>query len=606
MSASPTIYCLQQVTDYLQFERLCHDLMVCEGYAGIEPLGGFRDKGRDAIHVDNADRVTIFAYSVREDWRVKLTEDASKISRHGHACDSLVFITTAQFTAGERDEAVSAVLREFGWKLDLYGLERLRVLLDAQHLHVKENHPSIFPPHFFCPPVQAGGPVREHVLISYSPEGRVFAGWLTQRLLAEGYKVWCEQFAVLGGDYYPDEIDQAIEEQASCVLAVCSSDSMTHPPALRQWAIARAEKHVSLIPLFLDDIDQQQARGLFDLTKVIRFTENWATGLKDVLIRLQGLSCPCVLHNGRSIASELFAESDVLLEQPETLFSNCLKVIQVPPVIHRLVPASPISREESKRFQFQWACRYVNENILLSFHEPPYALRSQYQFSYSGGASTSETKYIDGISVATLTAELIRKSLIVAARQRGLQYCSATGLHYFPFGLFAGERLYYTRPDGTKSYIGAAGQRKHWTPKESTYYRYYLAARFYVTRTLLEGFFVLVNLGVRITDTADVPLPSRTANARRKEVCGEWWNGEWFSRLLAVCQHLAEDSVIKIGQQQSEQLIVSAVPLQLDSPLSINEERVDTLRKEDLRLWTVTEDAEESESHEEADGRDYD
>jgi hypothetical protein len=38
-------------------------------------LGGFSDKGRDAIHVSRfSGEITIFAYSVREDWNKKLNE----------------------------------------------------------------------------------------------------------------------------------------------------------------------------------------------------------------------------------------------------------------------------------------------------------------------------------------------------------------------------------------------------------------------------------------------------------------------------------------------------------------------------------------------------
>jgi hypothetical protein len=51
MAADPIIYCLEHVTDYGQFERLCHDLMISEGWDNIESLGGMKDKGRDAIHI---------------------------------------------------------------------------------------------------------------------------------------------------------------------------------------------------------------------------------------------------------------------------------------------------------------------------------------------------------------------------------------------------------------------------------------------------------------------------------------------------------------------------------------------------------------------------
>ena len=56
MSADPIIYCLEQLTDYRQFERLCSDIMAGSGYANIEPLGGSNDRGRDALHVSRETR----------------------------------------------------------------------------------------------------------------------------------------------------------------------------------------------------------------------------------------------------------------------------------------------------------------------------------------------------------------------------------------------------------------------------------------------------------------------------------------------------------------------------------------------------------------------
>lgn len=104
MAPNVTIYCLENITDYFEFERLCHDLMSRKGYSDIEPLGGFKDKGRDAVHRSGSGTTSVFAYSVREDWRAKLAEDAAKIHKHGHDCEELVFLTTARFSAGERDE----------------------------------------------------------------------------------------------------------------------------------------------------------------------------------------------------------------------------------------------------------------------------------------------------------------------------------------------------------------------------------------------------------------------------------------------------------------------------------------------------------------------
>ncbi len=86
VGADPLIYCLEQLTDYDQFERLCNDLMVAQGYKGLEPLGGQADKGRDAIRRATGpnERSVVFGYSVREDWERKLREDCAKVKKHGH------------------------------------------------------------------------------------------------------------------------------------------------------------------------------------------------------------------------------------------------------------------------------------------------------------------------------------------------------------------------------------------------------------------------------------------------------------------------------------------------------------------------------------------
>ena len=45
-----------------------------------------------------------------------------------------------------------------------------------------------------------------------------------------------------------------------------------------------------------------------------------------------------------------------------------------------------------------------------------------------------------------------------------------------------------------------------------------------------------------MTDLSNVPLPAKTANARRKAICKNWWNREWLSRLIAVTKWLSNES----------------------------------------------------------------
>jgi len=50
----------------------------------------------------------------------------------------------------------------------------------------------------------------DHLFISYATEDAGFAEWLSVRLAAEGYKVWCDRTNLLGGESYPKDIDRAI------------------------------------------------------------------------------------------------------------------------------------------------------------------------------------------------------------------------------------------------------------------------------------------------------------------------------------------------------------------------------------------------------------
>lgn len=146
MGSKFTKHDLQTVSDYIEFESFCHDLMSREGYKDIEPLGGQQDKGRDAVHISRSTgEVTIFAYSVRADWAVKLNEDLSTIVREQHDCTHVVFVTTQRPTAGQKDVKRNDVKAKYGWSLDFYDLERIATLVDSQYQDLIELHPGIFP-----------------------------------------------------------------------------------------------------------------------------------------------------------------------------------------------------------------------------------------------------------------------------------------------------------------------------------------------------------------------------------------------------------------------------------------------------------------------------
>ncbi len=444
-----------------------------------------------------------------------------------------------------------------------------------QFPHIRVNHPQIFPPDFLAIQEQTRRLAqRDYLLISYAPEDFVLAEWLARKLTAEGYLTWCERFKVLGGESYPDDVDDAIQRRVSRVIALYSQVSLSNPDITRQRAIALGiSKQIPnfVIPLRIEHIPGEKLDQATRQLIFVPFETNWAEGLKLLLSKFETIGCPRLLPNGKGVAAGAFLEKDVLSESAEMVVTNYLRINKLPDVILRYSPMQVIPRDRLDEIKANWAFREVSDRLFLSFHEPPQWAVTTHGLRAVGRGSWRQAEKVEGIVTKNLVSELTRKALLVKCTQKGLQYCRETGLTYFPVGLVPGDKIKYLWPNGKTSQISSTGERKYSRGGRDERYRYYLAPNFYVSQSLLDDFAVLVRVRVRIADTTGVSLSSRKANSRRKDLCRDWWNGEWLSRMLAICQYLADGENIVIGAQQSEQIIVSANPLNLIAPRGVNE-----------------------------------
>jgi hypothetical protein len=199
MGSKFTKYDLEHVTDYIEFESFCNDLVSREGYKDIEPLGGFKDKGRDAIHVSKiTGETTIFTYSVREDWKAKLYEDLEKIKKYKHTCNKVMFISTSSPTATGKDKLKRDVKSNYSWELEIFDLERIATLIDNHYKDLKQLHPNIF------------------IISSKLEDSDLIIGELNKHLYAEfllgAYQEWLEKYTPLLADYREVETYVSLRE----------------------------------------------------------------------------------------------------------------------------------------------------------------------------------------------------------------------------------------------------------------------------------------------------------------------------------------------------------------------------------------------------------
>ena len=434
MSADPILYCLERVSDYRDFERLCSALLSGTGYPGIDPLGGTGDEGRDAIiRTDEAGRKISFAYTVRSDWRVKLGADCKRVHEKRHGPDVFVFVCTEALTAAEKDFAHKFVSEKFGWTLDLFDLERLRVHLVGAQRHLIAQHPSIFTPPFFA---QRGGQSiaesRDTILIDHVDGDHAMATWLARRLSLAGFRTWCHGTAPLAGENADETVRKLLETRASHYLPVLSASSLSHAVFLERCTIA-ANRDDFLLPCSL--VPGPDARMPSRLAKLVAadFGSSWNVGLEQVLARLRALGVTPQLdpERGRQIALRDYLPTRVSIAKPEPVFANVFP-LKLPQTMLAFELRRSLTEVETLDLRNRWAFVELGAYRLVAFSPPPRHTIPAVHVERTPEFLWADAPQKDGKKTIDLAKELACRSLEVACAQKGLKHCSDRRVFYFP------------------------------------------------------------------------------------------------------------------------------------------------------------------------------
>jgi hypothetical protein len=573
MSADLIIYCLQTLTDYPQFERLCSDVMNQSGFRDIEPLGGSSDRGRDALHVSRADPkdITIFAYSVRGDWQQKLfNEDCKRIREEKHVLHRLVFACTTSIPTTQNDVAKKQVWDEFGWTLELFDLERLRVRLTGDLRYLIARHPAIFCPPFF--PTRGGLSIsesRDTLIIDHFPADHALATWLARRLLVAGYRVWCYGTAPLAGESPDESVRLLIEKRAVRYLPILSSSSVTDADFLSRCAVASAVDGL-VIPCLARAFDPSSLPTRLRTLAAASFVGGFAAGLGSLIACLDANAIrPTLDHEqGKAIALRSYMPQPVTQAVPERVYANTFPVT-VPGGIRVCNLSQELSADEEAALQKDWAFSKVSPTQLLTFDDPPASL----PLDESGRLPAYDWAYYESIRGKRsfdVVRELVRRSLDVACVRAGLAWCEDRKVHYFQHEAKPQWTVPFVHVDDRRTRVAVTGERGYGTGDNAVPFRYQLAPTFRVGIDADRKWWATLRLYVRITDQAGRPHEKKAINRRRKKVTKSWWNKEWFARILAVMQALADGKDYIVVGSHSWQVTIGTKPLYWDCPVSID------------------------------------
>ena len=292
----------------------------------------------------------------------------------------------------------------------LFGLERLRVLLTGAYPHIVARHPQIFGPPFF--PVAGGVSLafsRDYLIVDFADTDEPLATWLARRLTIEGYSVWCRSIAPVGGSSLNDTIGVLVKQRAFRFLPILSPVAVSDPDLSARRAAAATISHDMLLPIVAAPFEKERLDTKTRALEPVHFENSWATGLKQLLDLLAVAHCPQASSGGAGIALRSFMPPDVTSNQPEMLYANRFRVLQVPDAILRFTSMKPLEGDRFYQVQRQWAFRRVNPKSFLAFHPPPNAIQAELDIQNAGGAAWVHFVEIDGILTRNLVPELVTK-----------------------------------------------------------------------------------------------------------------------------------------------------------------------------------------------------
>ncbi|OGO08874.1 MAG: hypothetical protein A2Y61_06190 [Chloroflexi bacterium RBG_13_60_13] len=415
------------------------------------------------------------------------------------------------------------------------------------------------------------GGQRDHLFISYASEDYELAEWLTLKLTAEGYRVWCDKIQLLGGESYPRDIDRAIKERTFRLLALLSRHSIRKPNPLKERTLALnigKERALDfLMPLNVDGLSPTQLDWMTSDLTFIPFHEGWASGFAQLLKKLDSIDAPQRRGDGRETVCQWFTARDSALEKPERLWTNLLEIRELPSTLLR------VSRpgDGFRPWPDAWPHYEQDAAVAWAFEYPadaPIAASARMM-----QVDWESDRWHGGLRLIDVVTHLVRRHLVRHCLAKGMSISHDGQDVYFPPRLLPGDRLRFTGYDGRKTWVQAVGERTFRLGsgrREKS--RYHLSPVF---RPMLRAFgspVVQIQLRVHLTDSQGAPLDPARAIRRRKSICKDWWNHEWLSRLIGVLSWLAEGSEsFKIGAGPSGALVLAGTPIRLSAPAGIDE-----------------------------------
>ena len=419
-------------------------------------------------------------------------------------------------------------------------------------------------------------------LLKSSPLDDEFVLWLAPKLEAQGYRVFADILTLQPGDRWRRDINRALEHRAAKVLLVSRNTTLDDPAVQDDIDIAidvaeRRGDQRFIIPLRLES--GRKVKGIGD-TIPVDFVRGWGEGLTLLLESLRRQKVPRDTNTVRIDPNwELFRRRGAvpLIDQPERLTSNWLRIVEAPDAIHHYEATGATDPDRLKRaiatYPYPIA---IHGRGFLSFAgqaEIDEAFRSIGRFRLKHSVPTLQfvEEGVPKLGIERQTASnqfnaMMKEAWVLFCKDRGLieyHYSNSIGFHASPELASTGQRIPWGKQGDRRSSMLRNVAKGHiWQfgvtalPAVWPFWHFKLKAR------VLFAADNNTSTGLAVDDV-------KKLHKLRRSICKGWRNKQWHGRMLAFLELISGDSAyIRLRLSAEDDLVLDAAPILFSSPVS--------------------------------------
>ncbi len=405
----------------------------------------------------------------------------------------------------------------------------------------------------------------KHIFISYASENRTFAEWLARKLASAGYAVWLDSLKMLGGEPWPQTIDDALNRSGR-LLALMSAHSVDKDlPVSERTKGLSIGKSRSLpdfvIPLRLDDVEWDWT--LHNHTG-IPFQHGWAAGWKQLLKKLDQIQFPRTLSDGAVLAQQSMEPENLVLQEPETLRLNAIHADITQPVL-RVFSLPHLTDEATKELKQKWGC-YTIRDMAIALTPPPgdapqgiKPTQAQHLWSVGGA--------ILGVPITSIMPALVRTTIWARVQRLGcVVHPKKHSVFYLPENFNESGKLPFTDLEGKRHThkIRRYNTIRRGMEKEKVFFHF--AFRCDLAKGLDAGFYIQLVPTIMLFDATGSPIVDDRVNRLRKKITRGYYNAEWRDRYLA-----AEQLLLGTQATATDGIALAPAGISLSAPCRLNE-----------------------------------